>query len=493
VVHLLRRPRRPPCALSAATPRRPPTWRRSAPKRWPAISPISRRWHAHCEGVEPGAGLRPRACSARGRHRSENIDDRGHRALIDAARSAGVKRFVYISGYGSRPDHPVELLRQPSTRSRRSSRNSGLDAVVLRPTAFMEHHAHLFNGKNVLEKGKAQLIGPGTKPRNFVCAGDVAQHRGARPCSRTAALSPARRSAAGALQATPMWRRFYARTAGMELRVSHLPAAVAKTLAVLARPLHPGVARVLRLAKPADGLRSPSASRAKLDFERDLGVRMTPLEEFVARQVQAAGSSRGRPDRRCPGTRRVNPAISQRPPRLHASSALQPRTRNQGSSMKYKFAALAAAFACVSLLGGRAGADRAAGAAHRSARATPARCFDAHLHYNDEAVERYPIATSSAGCSAAACARSSPTAGPTTAPRRSRRRAKRRDAPALHVVPFVRLYRNRADYSGWHADPTIVEMVLRSSPPARRRDPIAASASSISTTAPTPTGRPRGG
>jgi hypothetical protein len=21
-------------------------------------------------------------------------------------------------------------------------------------------------------------------------------------------------------------------------------------------------------------------------------------------------------------------------------------------------------------------------------------------------------------------------------------------------VPFVRLYRNRADYSGWHADPT---------------------------------------
>ena len=29
------------------------------------------------------------------------------------------------------------------------------------------------------------------------------------------------------------------------------------------------------------------------------------------------------------------------------------------------------------------------------------------------------------------------------------------------VVPFVRLYRNRADYTGWHADPSIVEMVLR--------------------------------
>ena len=31
----------------------------------------------------------------------------------------------------------------------------------------------------------------------------------------------------------------------------------------------------------------------------------------------------------------------------------------------------------------------------------------------------------------------------------------------MTVVPFVRLYRNRADYSGWHADPSIVEMVER--------------------------------
>ena len=44
----------------------------------------------------------------------------------------------------------------------------------------------------------------------------------------------------------------YARTAGMELRVSHLPAGIAKLLAVLARPLHPGVARVLRLASLPD-------------------------------------------------------------------------------------------------------------------------------------------------------------------------------------------------------------------------------------------------
>ena len=38
----------------------------------------------------------------------------------------------------------------------------------------MEHHAHNFNGEALLKKGKAQLIGPGTKKRNFVAATDVA-------------------------------------------------------------------------------------------------------------------------------------------------------------------------------------------------------------------------------------------------------------------------------------------------------------------------------
>jgi predicted TIM-barrel fold metal-dependent hydrolase len=34
-------------------------------------------------------------------------------------------------------------------------------------------------------------------------------------------------------------------------------------------------------------------------------------------------------------------------------------------------------------------------------------------------------------------------------------------AAGVTVVPFVRLYRNRADYTGWFQDPSIHEMVLR--------------------------------
>jgi len=87
--------------------------------------------------------------------------------------------------------------------------------------------------------------------------------------------------------------------------------------------------------------------------------------------------------------------------------------------------------------------------------------FDAHLHYNEEAVELHPLADvlgrmQRSGVRAVV-ANSRPNDG--TKALASAREATRRAGVA--VVPFVRLYRNRADYTGWHADPSIVEMVLR--------------------------------
>jgi predicted TIM-barrel fold metal-dependent hydrolase len=87
--------------------------------------------------------------------------------------------------------------------------------------------------------------------------------------------------------------------------------------------------------------------------------------------------------------------------------------------------------------------------------------FDAHLHYNEEAVEPHPIADVLARMQRsgvrAIVANSRPNDG-TKALAAAREPARR---AGVAVVPFVRLYRNRADYTGWHADPSIVEMVLR--------------------------------
>jgi predicted TIM-barrel fold metal-dependent hydrolase len=87
--------------------------------------------------------------------------------------------------------------------------------------------------------------------------------------------------------------------------------------------------------------------------------------------------------------------------------------------------------------------------------------FDAHLHYNDEASARYPVpdvlGRMQRSGVRAIVANSRPNDGTKAlaAAREQTRRA------GVTVVPFVRLYRNRADYSGWPNDPSIVEMVER--------------------------------
>jgi hypothetical protein len=85
--------------------------------------------------------------------------------------------------------------------------------------------------------------------------------------------------------------------------------------------------------------------------------------------------------------------------------------------------------------------------------------FDAHLHYNDEAQQPHPLADvlgrmQRSGVRAI-LANSRPNDG-------TRSLAAARDATraaGVTVVPFIRLYRNRADYQSWFGDPTIVAMV----------------------------------
>lgn len=86
--------------------------------------------------------------------------------------------------------------------------------------------------------------------------------------------------------------------------------------------------------------------------------------------------------------------------------------------------------------------------------------FDAHLHYNDEAQAAHPVPDvlqrmKSSGVKAIV-ANSRPNDGT-----KSLAAAKQQTAAAgVSVVPFIRLYRNRADYSGWFNDESIYDMVL---------------------------------
>jgi uncharacterized protein YbjT (DUF2867 family) len=224
----------------------------------------------------------------RGKYRSEAVDDTGHRALIDAARRAGVARFVYTSALGAAPDHPVDFFRTKWAIEQYLAA-SGMSYVVLRPTAFMEWHAHVFNGKALLDKGRTMILGTGTKKRNFVAARDVAAVAaqaltGELPRDRIVAVGgPSELSNDEVAQ-------LYASAAGIPARTSHLPRGVTAVVAAIAGPLHPGVARIMRLSSLPDDACPETLDRADPAVPQVIGA--TSLESFVRERVlehRAAG------------------------------------------------------------------------------------------------------------------------------------------------------------------------------------------------------------
>ena len=217
----------------------------------------------------------------RGQYCSAAVDDRGHRALIDAARSQGVKRFVYTSAMGAAPDHPIDFT-APSSRSRNTLQASGLEHVILRPSAFMEWHAHTFNGKSILEKGRTQLLGSGTKRRNFVAASDVAQLAAAALTAPVIRHRIIEIGGPGNFSNNEV-AELYARTAGIEPRISHLPRALVSMLAKIAQPIHPGISRVMHFSSLPDDAFSETFDSANL--LREHPMRLTSLQEFVRNEV----------------------------------------------------------------------------------------------------------------------------------------------------------------------------------------------------------------
>jgi Amidohydrolase len=86
--------------------------------------------------------------------------------------------------------------------------------------------------------------------------------------------------------------------------------------------------------------------------------------------------------------------------------------------------------------------------------------LDAHLHYNDEAQSPHPLADVLARMQRngvkAIVVNSRPNDGT-----KNLAAAKEQTAKAgVTVIPFIRLYRNRADYDNWFRDETIYTMVL---------------------------------
>ncbi len=87
----------------------------------------------------------------------------------------------------------------------------------------------------------------------------------------------------------------------------------------------------------------------------------------------------------------------------------------------------------------------------------PLRVFDAHMHYNIEAREPYPPAK------VLEIFRQSNVSGilATSRPNEGSELLMKAAPESLTIVPFIRVYRDRADYGTWHKNHEIVAMIER--------------------------------
>ena len=85
--------------------------------------------------------------------------------------------------------------------------------------------------------------------------------------------------------------------------------------------------------------------------------------------------------------------------------------------------------------------------------------FDAHLHYNDDAQAPHPLPDVLGRMQRSGVRAIVANSRPNDGTRALASASEATRAAGVTVVPFIRLYRNRADYTGWFADESIHRMV----------------------------------
>ncbi len=128
---------------------------------------------AACEGVETVVTT---ANSAKrgGDDTVESVDLHGNRTLVEAARQAGVKRFIFVSALGADPQSPVPFLKAKAL-TEQAVQASGMSYAILRPDPFMDVWVPVVVGIPMQIGQPVRLVGEGTHRHSFVYSGDVAR------------------------------------------------------------------------------------------------------------------------------------------------------------------------------------------------------------------------------------------------------------------------------------------------------------------------------
>lgn len=222
-----------------------------------------------CDGVEI---VITTANSARrgGEDDTDAVDRRGNRALIDAAREAGVSRFVFVSALGADPASPIPFLRAKG-ETEAHLRESGLEYTIVSPNVFMDSWFPMLVEGPFGAGAPVTLVGAGQRRHSFVAERDVAAF------VLAVARHPSARNATVVVGGPePLsWRDvvgIYEEVEGRSIEVRTVPPGSSL----------PGLPDIVsRLAAGFDTYDSPIPMH---DACATFGVNLTPAREFAARE-----------------------------------------------------------------------------------------------------------------------------------------------------------------------------------------------------------------
>ena len=126
---------------------------------------------AACEGID--VVVTTASVSKTGDATLEAVDLEGNRNLVDAARAAGVKQFIFTSTVGASLEHPAPLFRIKAAIEQQL-RDSGMAYTILQPNAFMDVWFGMLIEMPIHSGMPVTLVGESKRRHSFVAEQDVA-------------------------------------------------------------------------------------------------------------------------------------------------------------------------------------------------------------------------------------------------------------------------------------------------------------------------------
>ncbi len=212
------------------------------------------------------------------------VDLEGNAALIDAAKKAGVRQFIFVSAAAVDEASPVPLF-AAKARAERHLRESGMNWTIVAPHVFMDVWFPMIIGSALAAGRPVPLVGGGKRRHSFIAVQDVAAFAVA-SVGNPAAMN--RRLVLGGPEALS-WTDI-----------------VAKASAIAGRPIEtesiPPGSPIPTLPPPIDQLIGNLAASLEQqdvviemsDLAREFGVTPTPAEE-VLKRGNVAGAAGVRP------------------------------------------------------------------------------------------------------------------------------------------------------------------------------------------------------